>query len=449
MNWFKAFWKWLSTPASAGPGTEPADLAFSNFTPRAQQLLDLARKEAERLNHHFAGTEHLLLGLTKLGQGVSVNVLSKLGVNFETVRAEVEKCVGTGPGPSITGRILFTPRVMKVLDLARKEARALSHTYVGTEHILLGLLHDGEGVAGRILANLGVNIEKTRQEILKELDPNFVEPGPPPSTPDPEQPKPAPSQTPGEHQPLPADDFSRNFTPRAQQVLALARKEAERLNHNFVGTEHLLLGMIALGQGTAVAVLKKMGVDLERTRDEVKKQVGTGPAGKLIGIIPYTPRTRKVLELAAREARSLNHTCIGTEHILLGLLREGAGVAARILKQMNVDLAQTRQEVLKKLDPNPALLGEMFGATSTVKPKPAPPPPLAESVDISKRYDVYCTDWSQGVTVYRNVRFKGIKHLFQKSAYDALSWYVELEQENGQIVNVSRSSIIRFTEPGA
>src|SRR6202142_1584951 len=143
-----------------------------------------------------------------------------------------------------------------------------------------------------------------------------------------------------------------NFTPRAQQVLALARKEADRFNHNYVGTEHLLLGLIKLGQGVAVNVLQKMGLDLETVRMEVEKRVGTGPDQKMIGNIPYTPRVKKVLDLAKREAKNLNHTYIGTEHILLGLLREGDGVAAQILRSLDVDIEQTRQEILKELDPN-------------------------------------------------------------------------------------------------
>src|SRR5881394_3846434 len=143
-----------------------------------------------------------------------------------------------------------------------------------------------------------------------------------------------------------------NFTPRAQQVLALARKEADRFNHNFVGTEHLLLSLIKLGQGVAVNVLQKMHLDLETVRMEVEKQVGTGPDQKMIGNIPYTPRVKKVLALAAKEAKALNHTYVGTEHILLGLLREGDGVAARVLKNLDVDIDQTRQEILKELDPN-------------------------------------------------------------------------------------------------
>src|SRR6478609_7039514 len=143
-----------------------------------------------------------------------------------------------------------------------------------------------------------------------------------------------------------------NFTPRAQQVLQLARKEADRFNHNYVGTEHLLLGLIKLGQGVAVNVLQKMGLDLETVRMEVEKQVGSGPETKMVGNVPYTPRVKKVLALAGKEAKALNHSYVGTEHIVLGLLREGEGVAARVLKTLELDIERTRNEILKELDPN-------------------------------------------------------------------------------------------------
>src|SRR5213083_1113074 len=143
-----------------------------------------------------------------------------------------------------------------------------------------------------------------------------------------------------------------NFTPRAQQVLQLARKEADRFNHNYVGTEHLLLGLIKLGQGVAVNVLQKMGLDLETVRMEVEKQLGSGPETKMVGNVPYTPRVKKVLALAGKEAKALNHSYVGTEHILLGLLREGEGVAARVLKSLELDIERTRNEILKELDPN-------------------------------------------------------------------------------------------------
>ncbi len=160
-----------------------------------------------------------------------------------------------------------------------------------------------------------------------------------------------------------SDEMS-NFTPRAQQVLALARKEADRFNHNFVGTEHLLLGLIKLGQGVAVNVLQKMGLDLETVRQEVEKLSAAGPDQKQVGNIPYTPRVKKVLALASKEAKALNHTYVGTEHILLGLLREGDGVAAKVLKGLDIDIELVRQEILKELDPNFQNQGEETPAGS-------------------------------------------------------------------------------------
>jgi ATP-dependent Clp protease ATP-binding subunit ClpC len=151
-----------------------------------------------------------------------------------------------------------------------------------------------------------------------------------------------------------------NFTPQAQQVLQLARKEADRFNHGYVGTEHILLGLIALGHGVAVNALQSLGIDLASVRLEVEKAVGTGPETKTIGNIPFTPRAKKVLALSASEARGLGHSYVGTEHILLGLLREGEGIAARVLENLGVDLDETRYEIMKTLDPNydPSAEGE-------------------------------------------------------------------------------------------
>lgn len=133
----------------------------------------------------------------------------------------------------------------------------------------------------------------------------------------------------------------------------LARKEAAELNHDYIGTEHLLLGLIQLGQGVAVNVLQKMGLNLESVRQEVQKQVGKdGASAKPLGNIPYTPRVKKVIALAGKEAKALQHSYVGTEHLLLGLLREGEGIASRILQQLEVDIEQTRNEILKELDPH-------------------------------------------------------------------------------------------------
>ena len=135
-------------------------------------------------------------------------------------------------------------------------------------------------------------------------------------------------------------------------VLALSRKEADRFNHNFVSTEHLLLGLIKLGQGTAFTVLQKMGLKLETVRLEVEKQIGTGPQQKIAGNIPFTPRVKKILTLAKKEAKALKHTLIGTGHILLGILSEGHGVAVRVLKSLDITVEDTRKQILKEIDRN-------------------------------------------------------------------------------------------------
>ena len=145
---------------------------MNNFTPRAQQVLALARREADRFNHNYVGTEHMLLGLIRLGQGVAVNALVGLGQKLETLRAEVEKMVGSGPDSKMSGNIPYTPRVKKVLALAGKSAMAMGHHFVGTEHILLGLLWEGDGVAARVLRTAGLDMEPLRERILFELSPS-------------------------------------------------------------------------------------------------------------------------------------------------------------------------------------------------------------------------------------------------------------------------------------
>lgn len=143
---------------------------FDKFTNRAKQVIKLAKKEAQRLNHNYLGTEHLLLGLLKLGQGVAVNVLRNLGLDFETVRQEVERLVGYGPEIQVYGDPALTGRVKKVFEYANEEAAQLGHNYVGTEHLLLALLRQNDGVAAQVLENLNVDLQEVRKEVLKELE---------------------------------------------------------------------------------------------------------------------------------------------------------------------------------------------------------------------------------------------------------------------------------------
>lgn len=143
---------------------------FDKFTNRAKQVIKLAKREAQRLNHNYLGTEHVLLGLLKLGQGVAVNVLRNLNIDFDTVRSEVEKLVGYGPEIQVYGDPALTGKVKKVFEYANEEAANLNHNYVGTEHLLLGLLRQTDCVAAQVLENLNVNLKEVRKEVLKELE---------------------------------------------------------------------------------------------------------------------------------------------------------------------------------------------------------------------------------------------------------------------------------------
>ncbi|NOY75767.1 MAG: ATP-dependent Clp protease ATP-binding subunit [Kiritimatiellaeota bacterium] len=143
-----------------------------------------------------------------------------------------------------------------------------------------------------------------------------------------------------------------NLTPRAKYVLVKARQEAQRLNHDYVGTEHLFLGILSMGEGVAVEVLKSFKLNLERLRIEIEKSISSGGGTQVEGEAPFTPRLKKLLVLAAKEAKSMNYNFIGSEHFLLGILREGGGVAARVLKNLKVDIDEVRRRVLKTLDPD-------------------------------------------------------------------------------------------------
>ena len=142
------------------------------------------------------------------------------------------------------------------------------------------------------------------------------------------------------------------FTDRARRVVVLSQEEARLLNHNYIGTEHLLLGLLHESEGIAADVLTGMGLEWERVREAVRRRIGEG-GGAPVGHIPFTPRAKTVLELSLREALGLGNNYIGTEHVLLGLLREGQGVAAETLTEFGVDLSSVRQEVIRRMSQGP------------------------------------------------------------------------------------------------
>ena len=156
-----------------GPPTA-LDAMFDRFTDRAKKVMNLARQEAQRFNHEYLGTEHVLLGLVQEGSGVAANVLRNMQIDLAKIRAEVEKLVKTGPSMVTMGQLPFTPRAKKVLELSVEEAGNLGHNYIGTEHLLLGLIKENEGIAAKVLTNLSVKLEDVREEVLEFLG---AEPG--------------------------------------------------------------------------------------------------------------------------------------------------------------------------------------------------------------------------------------------------------------------------------
>src|SRR5476651_2493332 len=142
---------------------------YERFTDRARKVMQLANQEAQRFNHEYIGTEHILLGLVKEGTGVAANVLKNLDIDLRKIRLEVEKIVQAGPDMVTMGKLPQTPRAKKVIEYSIEEARTLNHNYVGTEHLLLGLLREQEGVAAQVLMNLGLKLEDVRSEVLEFL----------------------------------------------------------------------------------------------------------------------------------------------------------------------------------------------------------------------------------------------------------------------------------------
>jgi ATP-dependent Clp protease ATP-binding subunit ClpC len=167
------------------------------------------------------------------------------------------------------------------------------------------------------------------------------------------------------------------FTDRARRVVVLAQEEARMLNHNYIGTEHLLLGLIHEGEGVAAKALESLGISLEAVRQQVEEIIGQGQEAPS-GHIPFTPRAKKVLELSLRESRQLGHDYIGTEHILLGLIREGEGVAAQVLVKLGADLNRVRQQVIRLLHGHP---GEEPAGPPTGLRVRGLPPEIAERLD--------------------------------------------------------------------
>jgi hypothetical protein len=300
---------------------------FEKFTERARKVLSLAQEEAQRFNHNYIGTEHLLLGLIREGDGVAAKVLTHMGVELNRARAAVEFIIGRGDR-IVLGEIGLTPRAKKVIELAVDEARRLNHHYIGTEHILLGLMREGEGIAAGVLESLGLNLEKIRAATLNVLNQSGG----------------AASSVSGSRPVIPAE-FGK-FTERARKALGDAITEARGREQREVNTGHLLLALAQDDDGLAAQTLGRAGIDLAQTRRALEQELGPrqAPADQT----PHDPvsldtHTLRVIALAAEEAHLMNNRFVGPEHLLLAIINEGDGLGGQTLLAQAADLEHLRK----------------------------------------------------------------------------------------------------------
>ena len=306
---------------------------FERFTDRARRVVVLAQEEARMLNHNYIGTEHILLGLIHEGEGVAAKSLESMGISLEAVRAQVEEIIGQGKqAPS--GHIPFTPRAKKVLELSLREALQLGHNYIGTEHILLGLIREGEGVAAQVLVKLGADLNRVRQQVIQLLAGYQGK-------------EPAASASPAEGTPatsLVLDQFGRNLTQSARESKldpVIGREmEIERVMQVLsrrTKNNPVLIGEPGVGKTAVVEGLAQMIVRNEVPETLKDKQLYTLDLGSLVAGSRYRGDFEERLKKVLKEIRTRGDVILFIDemHTLVGAgAAEGAIDAASILKPM-------------------------------------------------------------------------------------------------------------------
>ena len=310
---------------------------FDKFTERARKVLQLAQEEAQRFNHNYIGTEHLLLGLVREGDGVAARVLNNMGVQLPKVRSAVEFIIGRGEG-AVIGDIGLTPRAKKVLELAVDEGRRLNHHYIGTEHLLLGLVREGEGIAAGVLESLGVNLEKVRAHVEAVLSGK--------SLPEPKSSPPV-------------------FPPRIDQLdkrtialLARSFEEAEQLGQPTVSTVHLVLALMREDGSPAAQALSELGA----TNDDMRAEIESIYPPQLVDpeLRPrLSERDTFMLERARLEAGLRNQELISPEHVLIAIVRWASSEERSMLALLEIDLAKVGSTLVAIIDgPKESTAGE-------------------------------------------------------------------------------------------
>ena len=330
----------MGTLAPRIPVWEAGHKVFERFTDRARRVVVLAQEEARLLNHNYIGTEHILLGLIHEGEGVAAKALESLGISLEAVRSQVEEIIGQG-GSSPSGHIPFTPRAKKVLELSLREALQLGHNYIGTEHILLGLIREGEGVAAQVLVKLGADLSRVRQQVIQLLS-GYSGPGP-------QQGEKAGAATGGSSEASPSgsavlDQFGRNLTQLAREkkldpVIGRAR-ETERVMQVLsrrTKNNPVLIGEPGVGK-TAIVEGLAQAIAADQVPETLHgKQLYTLDLGALVAGSRYRGDFEERLKKVLKEIKTRGDIILFIDeiHTLVGAgAAEGAIDAASILKPM-------------------------------------------------------------------------------------------------------------------
>ena len=324
---------------------------FERLTDRARKVMALANQEAQRLNHEYIGTEHILLGLVKEGSGVGANVLKNLDIDLRKVRLEVEKLVKSGPEMVTMGKLPQTPRAKKVIEYAIEEARNLNHNYVGTEHLLLGLLREHDGVAAQVLMNLGLKLEEVREEVLNLLGagveseeaPPQSEPQEPPQMGAPPSGSDAASRTRGAKSKTPAlDSFGRDLTElarageldpvigRVNEIERVVQILCRRTKNNPV-----LLGEAGVGKTAIVEGLAQRIVDQEVPDLLHEKRLVVLDLAAMVAGTKYRGQFEERIKAVMNEVRRAKNIILFIDelHTLVGAGgAEGAIDASNVLK---------------------------------------------------------------------------------------------------------------------
>ncbi|HEV2685829.1 MAG TPA: Clp protease N-terminal domain-containing protein, partial [Actinomycetota bacterium] len=355
---------------------------FERFTDRARRVVVLAQEEARMLNHNYIGTEHILLGLIHEGEGVAAKALESLGIMLESVRQQVEEIIGQGQVPP-TGHIPFTPRAKKVLELSLREALQLGHNYIGTEHILLGLIREGEGVAAQVLVKLGADLNKVRAQVIALLQ--GYQGGPKESGAGSGEQAPAGS--------LVLDQFGRNLTQLAREgkldPVVGRVKEIERVMQVLsrrTKNNPVLIGEPGVGKTAIVEGLATKIVHAEVPETIKNKQIYTLDLGALVAGSRYRGDFEERLKKVLKEIRTRGDIILFIDelHTLVGAgAAEGAIDAASILKPMlargelQTIGATTLDEYRKHLEKDAAL-------ERRFQPIKVAEPSVADTVEILK-----------------------------------------------------------------